>query len=829
MGKIVPLLCVLLLFFSLSTGSVIARNDGMFNQTNNCNCHNSGSVTPSISGLPSAYTAGDTYALTIGMSGTPATGGFNLKVSKGVLSTSDSHAQISSNSFQATHTYSPGTTSWSIDWKAPATGSGNVQFNLAVLAGNNNGNDNGDMYATMATTLQEAVATNNPPVIAEVILLPANPTTLDDLTVSYTFTDDDGDAEVASTFSWYLNDTLQAGYTNKTLPSIATTRGQSWHVIVTPSDGIDAGTPVASFASAIMNSAPIVSNITMSPFPADTEDDLTFTFSVSDPDGDNITQTETRWRLDGEHFGSFDNVSTLPALATRKGDVWDVQVKASDGNDTSAWFTSASVLIGANNAAPTLSSVSLTPSTQAYTTDDLLLTWVANDANGDEIHDVEMLWYNNGVHQQSFDDLNPLPAQSTQKGQEWMATLRVFDGIAWSEIAQSNAISIVNSPPSGSNASLSSPSSSAADDITLVLEMQDSDGDEIIIEAIKWYRNGLLSSQANQEATLNASLLARGDTWHAVVTITDAEDAVDIITSEVIILNAVPSIQVTWPSSPTSLEVLEPNIIITDADGDEASVKLDWLKNGFMDSSLSNSAVVPAEKLAPEQEWTVVVSVSDGFGGTQHAESTTRIINIAPQAVIELRSTHVWVGEAVLLSAANSSDVDGNIVAYTWSWGTNVVSGADLTLVENRNRVISLSVLDDNGASSSTTFQLELTSGPVVQNILAVYDEGEIQLSWTWNGENAKFNIYRNGEFVGVSDSLSYTDTPPMSGSNVYTIQPFDDERIYLNAASSVSKPSPVLSFSPPGGNSILGDVLGLLLLTVMVVIQVYRLRQEGE
>ena len=42
--------------------------------------------------------------LSIGMSGNPLSGGFNLEVSKGALSNPGTAAQVSSNGFQATHT-----------------------------------------------------------------------------------------------------------------------------------------------------------------------------------------------------------------------------------------------------------------------------------------------------------------------------------------------------------------------------------------------------------------------------------------------------------------------------------------------------------------------------------------------------------------------------------------------------------------------------------------------------------------------------------------------------------------------------------------------------
>ena len=126
--------------------------------TSGCSCHGGGAnqVTPSLSGLPvDGYAPDSTYNLTIGGSGGPtgSNGGFNLDADDGTFSNPGSNAQISSG--EVTHSNS-NARSWTVNWTAPANGSGNVTFDLAVNFVNGNGNTNGDGWGTDSWVLAQA-------------------------------------------------------------------------------------------------------------------------------------------------------------------------------------------------------------------------------------------------------------------------------------------------------------------------------------------------------------------------------------------------------------------------------------------------------------------------------------------------------------------------------------------------------------------------------------------------------------------------------------------------------------------------------------------------
>ena len=821
---------VILYMAMLAPLSVDGSEDGRWNASTGCNCHgSSSSVTPVLTGFPTAYIADITYTLTVSVGGNPATGGFNLAVNKGTLSNPDPNAQVAGNGLQATHGYSPGTTSWNVDWTAPSTGSGSVNLNLAVLAGDNSGTKNsGDKYNTYSTSISEEVSSNNAPTVTNLVLSPSTPTTLDDLTATYTYSDDDGDAEAGTTFAWHLNGVHDTAHTTAVLPASATSRGQAWHVVVTPSDGIDAGSPVSSSVLTIANSAPLVTDLTVSDEAPDTSEDVTFTYLSDDPDGDTITSTEVRWRLDGAPFSSLDNATTLPALATRAGDVWDVQVRVSDGTDMSGWFTSAVVVIGSSNQAPTVSDVSVSPE-EPTSVDDLAVTWVEADPDGDEIQERQLIWMRNGMHEPAADGLNPLPSTFTARGEAWTAFVRVSDGETWSLLVSSTQHNVSNAAPVSVSATLDSPTYSALDNLTINVTSEDPDGDEVSVSGVVWHLNGEPQTAGLNQPSLEGSALARGDVWHAVVTLTDGEDETDVTTQTMTVGNAPPVVSITWPENANALNDLAPVIQVVDVDGDAVASTVAWYKNGFRDAGLSNLTSVPAAKLAPGQTWTVSVDATDGEANSETAQSTFVIPNLAPMAVIEVISSNLWINEVIVLSAASSSDADGSIASYRWTWGGQSQSGEVANLLLSDSTSVTLTVTDTNGETDEETLAISVETGPTVLDMRTIQDgSGDVRLLWSWNGDDVAFNVLRNGEVVATTTEMAYTDSPPMSGANTYTIQPFNDERTFDGGAHEVEVNVLLSVQEDPAPSANLGLVLGAVLLLAMIAMQVLAARGGG-
>lgn len=828
MRTAMAILVVTLLLTVAPMGQVVANSGGKFNSSGGCGCHGSSSATAQLNGVPTDYTAGTTYALTVGMVTSPTTGGFSLAVTKGQLSNPDANTKINSNGKQATHDFSYGTTSWSFDWTAPSAGSGSARFDLAILSANGNGGTSGDTYGTTSVTANEAVS-NTPPTVSNLAISPLAPTTAEDLTAAYTFSDDDGDPESGTTVAWFRNGAAQGAHTGLTLPASATTKGESWHVEVTPSDGEDAGSTVTSSPVVIVNSAPAMLSVTPSDVAPDTSEDVTFTAQSEDPDGDAVASTETRWSLAGSRVDSLDDATTLPSFATRPGDVWTVEVRVSDGTDMSDWLTSDSITVGSSNQAPAVSDVQLGGGITPATGDSISATWTESDPDGDSIQSTELQWSKDGAVVVEANNLNPLPASFTAKGEAWTLQVRAYDGALWSPWSSSAPLTVGNTAPVIDEARLTSPSFTVQDNLTLNITTSDVDADELTVVSVRWFLNDVEQGIAIDEVTLPASALTRGDSWHAEVRVSDGTDDVAIDTDAVTVLNAVPTVTLQWPANVTAVEDLTPTITTSDADGDPVHIETTWYKNGFRDASLGNLTVVPAGKLAPEQTWRLTVMVNDGTAWGDDVEATVEVLNLHPEAAIEVRSSEVWIGEHTVLSGSSSTDVDGRLVMYRWTVDDQVIVGEDITVSLDAATTVSLTVLDEHGGSATTTTTLTPAEGPTVQNLVALHDgNGAVDLTWTWTGPEVTHHVYRNGNMIGATNASAFIDRPPMSGANTYTVQPVNDERTFQRGSDDVSVLVNDVEIVVPEPAAGLGYGLGGLMILVLVLLQVLALRGGG-
>ena len=365
MRRVYAIILVLVLALSLGSPLSEGKKDGKFNTVSNpaCGqCHYATSATPSLAGTPTEYSPGQTYSLTMSVSGGPSgsKGGFSLNIDKGSFSNAGTSAKInSSNNKQATHSNS-NARSWTLNWNAPSSGSGTVTFSYAALAANGNNQNTGDGYGTGSKQVPESVS-NSAPSVSNTLISPPLADTTDILQLTYTYSDSDGDGESGTQIRWYKDSSLVSSRNNMaSAPSSLTSKGEQWYATVTPSDGTDSGTLKTSNTLIIQNAVPTVSSAAISPASPAEDEALTLNWGGSDADlGDTVSLENTQWFVDGSVVSSFDGLTTVPAVAIRSGDVWHVKVMVNDGIANSDWFTTATVTIDSDNLAPTMNSVDI--------------------------------------------------------------------------------------------------------------------------------------------------------------------------------------------------------------------------------------------------------------------------------------------------------------------------------------------------------------------------------------------------------------------------------------------------------------------------------------
>jgi len=828
--KPVPILLVMLLLLSVAPLSEGNAN-GKYNQSGGCSCHaNTGTpaASVSISGHPASYTAGATYTLTVSVTGgiSGSEGGFSLDINKGSLSSGFGFAvSVNGAGTSATHTITGSNQrTWSVDWTAPSTGSGQSTLSVAGLTANGNSQNGGDRWATAVYQIPEAgAAANTAPVATNAILGPNGATTTSALSLSYTYSDAENDPESGTTIQWFKDDVLLS-LTGTTVASSLTSKHQEWYAIITPSDGQDDGANVTSNLLIIANSVPTMYPPSIAPSSPESADNLSFTIqTIIDDDQDDIT-IETRWLLEGAVVSDLDNSQQVPSYATRAGENWSMEVRASDGEATTAWQTSQTVQIGGEieNTAPVASMPAINPATP-LTAEDLSFTYAFSDADGDAETRYEIEWYLNGVLDAVFKGTG-VPSSSTSKGQSWTAKVRVSDGATWSPWATSDTVVIGNTAPISTSLAISQETLTALESATIEFTHSDVDGDAMANSQIIWLKDGVREPSLDGSTTLPSEQTTKGEVWTVQVKAGDGTLlSENTLTKSIEIVNSAPSIVVELSADPSILNPLSANISTTDVDGDALTSTLNWYRNGFLEASLANQTSVPALLLGPGQVWSVEATVSDGtaIGPTAYQSST--VLNLAPSAQLEQRSVVAWVGEIVTFDGSTSSDLDGRITSYSWSWSD--VSGASgagvgstFSFIPSGAASVTLIVVDDLGATATENQTFTPTAGPKVTQLEASADSQTVELTWSYEGPNATFQIQRNGVIIDTVSVQEFSDMPLTAGQTMYTVRPvLDGLALQDGASASVAIEVTAEVEATSSATSVTGSIVGFFLLLIGV------------
>ena len=793
--KNISILIITLMLVSLVPTS-LGKSGGIYNSASGCSCHYASSATVSMSGHPSAYTAGSTYTLQISVSGgvSGSAGGFSLEVDKGTLSTGGvgiMAVKVNQGGKSATHTTSS-YRSWSVDWTAPSSGSGTVTFDIAGIAANGNGQNSGDSKGTASYQVSESgPAPNNPPSVSNVQLSPTNPVTTDTLTLTYSFQDSDGDSESGTMIRWYKDGILESSRNDQmTVPPSLTSKGESWNVTVTPSDGTDDGSPVHSSNLLVVNSIPMMTTAQITPNDAVDTDDLTVSWTSSDADGDTRTVSGIEWYVDGSKVSAFDGDETIPSVAIRDGDVWYAKVKVNDGEADSDWITTQDVTIGTDNTAPVMVSVNL--GGPYHTMDDLMATAQANDADNDALT-YEWDWpATNGAISSST-----LPYFYTEKGESWTVRCRVTDGVVYSDWMESSAVIIQNTAPELNELAIDQETVFFDTEATYSFDATDIDGDTL---------------------TTSETWELNGDTLTLTLSVYDDEMAYSNTLSDTVqIVNSLPSLSYDGPLSQSALVPLSPTIQSDDANGDTVTTSWQWMRNGFMTDE--NGSTISESKLGAGDVWTAMITPNDGQDDGPILMIDFTISNTEPTASITAPESLIQ-GAMVTFSAMSSSDIDGAVVNAIWSVdGTVMHNGMTFTTIMTQQLNLQVKVIDDLGADDVYSQTFTGAQAPKAMNTQVKLDGSDAII--TWEGDSEEWAVVHNGQVIDTTSELKYRHSPTMEGQHVYSIMPvIDGQAIQDDSAGSTDSVELSSSLVPeaPGPSDTAGLIFSIVLLLLGLI-----------
>jgi len=323
--------------------------------------------------------------------------------------------------------------------------------------------------------------TNTPPVASGLAITPISPKKSDDLVGSYTYTDADGDLQIASEIKWYKNNNvLPTSYTTLRVPSIALSVGDSWYFTVKPYDGKSYGILQKSPFSKI-NTPPVASNLAITPISPKKSNDLFGSYTYADANSDPQGASEIKWYKNSVLQTSYTTLR-VPSSALSAGDRWYFTVKPYDGKEYGTLRTSSVV-----NTLPVASNLAITPILPKKS-DDLFGSYTYADANSDPQGASEIKWYKNSVLQTSYTTVI-VPSIALSVGDNWYFTVKPYDGKNYGELETSSTVNI-KQPPVADNQSVTTNENTP---INITLTANDIDGNTLTYTVVTSPANGILS------------------------------------------------------------------------------------------------------------------------------------------------------------------------------------------------------------------------------------------------------------------------------------------------------------------------------------------------
>ena len=371
--------------------------------------------------------------------------------------------------------------------------------------------DSGGLYVDQIVQ----ITVNGIPSQASLVLNPDPAYSDDDLVAIASGSVDPEGSVVSYLYDWYSNG-VSSGQISSALSASLTTKGETWMVRVTPSDGLSTGAFVEA-SIVIQNSAPEMQAVSLSPNPASTQDDLICSYSVVDVDGDSVS-VSFQWTMAGNTLSSTTDTLTGPF---QQGDTITCQVTPSDGTASGASMDST---ISITNTAPIVNTVALSPSL-VLTNDILTATLSATDADGDTLS-YSWDWYvdsgsgaqlvlsNSGTS--SVDSLDGV--FYFEKMDSVYVSATASDGSV-SHSLTSSMLVIANTPPSAFNVVITPIEPVAGvDDLLCIVQGSDVDGD-LITFSYAWMVDGASSSYSTD--SISTVDIANDEVWECIVTPND--------------------------------------------------------------------------------------------------------------------------------------------------------------------------------------------------------------------------------------------------------------------------------------------------------------------
>lgn len=547
---------------------------------------------------------------------------------------------------------------------------------------------------------------NTPPPTPTVTISPNPAYSTNGLTVSLSnAVDADGD-NITYSYLWFEN-SIQTSFTGTTIPSAELSVGEVWTVRVIPNDGYINGA-FAEGSITISNSAPTLSNLTISPSPTVYNSDiLTCTATASDAD-ETVTPAYS-WTIGSNTYQT--NTIDLGSINAEPNQTASCTVTVNDSNGGSDTLSQALMI---ENREPIISAVVITPNTAVNINSTLVCSANVSDPDG-AIPDVSYEWWIDGVFVNTGNSLS-LNSSLVSVGDSVTCLVLVEDSFE-ANASDTHTIFVQNSIPVFDIPVSISPANNVRTGDTLTCAASATDSvDGVLPVSFAWTVNGLQAAFGST-FIITAANSDVGNTIECVATTTNSSIITVTSASSVQVQNTPPtidSINIFGNIGLYNDAELTCEATVSDPDETIAPTYI-WSSNSsILGSGSTLNLSTLSQLLSPYNTIDCIVNITDSNGGaandTQQEVLADR--NPTPPAIAigwsGTGSAPVEGIDDLTCTASGATDPDQvGTISYSYEWSSDrgqiilgdTVSGS----LTSANELWICEVTTTDGTASITT------------------------------------------------------------------------------------------------------------------------------
>ncbi len=482
--------------------------------------------------------------------------------------------------------------------------------------------------------------------------------------------DPDASDAPSAVYRWFVNGLLVASTASI---SSGYAKGDTVTVAARAYDGAAYSGYVTAPAVTIQNRLPVMDSLSITPLTAYETSTFNFTATSSDDDGDTVAY-QRMWYVNGSANGVTG--TTLTGANFEHGDTVYLRITPWDGTQAGTPLDSNTVTI--LNSAPALASATITSlGSPAYGIDATFYvdgyTGLA-DADPADAPVLTYQWYVAGVP--AVGETGALLSGALlTKGDTVYVLVTPYDGAAYGLAVSSNAVAIVNTPPTISSVGFGSgPFYNTSTLTAAALGVGDADTGDVPSAEYRWFVNGVAVAST---ASINTGY-ARGDTVTVAARAFDGAAYSGFVTAPVVtIQNRLPvmdSVSIT-PLTAYETSTFAFTSASHDDDGDTVTYQRMWYVNSAA-SGITAATLTGAAFAHGDAVFLRIVPFDGADNGNALDSNVVVVQNSVPtQPSITLEPQAYTAGDDLFVAfSMASTDADPiDTVTYTYQWFKNGV------------------------------------------------------------------------------------------------------------------------------------------------------------